>query len=152
MAAGVIGYDLTFELNEFGQPKLRSEIEVIKDAILFILFATPGQYPSLPTIGIDIQSLLYSRYEEIDVDSLKQKIIQQCNAVGVYFNNGSVAIRKTKYKGEPSLLIHIAGKESYPNGYLSDPNKNSEEYLIGITYDELHKMIYNISSVTPKSK
>jgi hypothetical protein len=57
-----IGYDTTFELNEFNEHRLRSEIELIKNTILFILFAKPGQYPSLPHIGLDIQSMLYSFY------------------------------------------------------------------------------------------
>ena len=46
-----IGYDGTFELNEFNEPKLASEIEVVKNIILTVLFFKPGQYPSLPTIG-----------------------------------------------------------------------------------------------------
>ena len=29
-----VGYDTTFELNEFNEPRLRSEIEVIKDVFL----------------------------------------------------------------------------------------------------------------------
>ena len=32
-----IGYDATFELNEFNQPRIRSEIEVVKNTIEFLL-------------------------------------------------------------------------------------------------------------------
>lgn len=141
-----IGYDTTFELNEFGQPRIRSEIELIKDIILFVLFSKPGQYPSLPHIGLDIQTMLYSFYDELDVEDLKEKLVLQCEALGVCFDSGAVAFRKTIYRKQPSLLIHIEGKETYPNGYMKDSIDNANRYLIGITFDELNKMVYNIST------
>ena len=141
-----IGYDTTFELNEFNEPRIRSEIEVVKDIILFILFAKPGQYPSLPHIGLDIQSKLYSFYDELDESDLKFKINDQCKAMGMYLNEGVVQIKKTKYKGHPSLMISIEGSEQYPSGYMRDHINNTNRYLIGITFDELNRMIYNINS------
>lgn len=141
-----LGYDATFELNEFGQPRLRSEVELIKNVVLFVLFSKPGQYPSLPFIGMDIQTLLYSFYDELDTEELKNNMIKQCEALGVCFSSGIVDFRKTKYKDQPSLLIHIEGKETYPPGYMRDSVNNTSRYLIGITFDELNKMVYNISS------
>jgi len=141
-----IGYDTTFELNEFNEPRIRSEIELIKDVILFILFAKPGQYPSLPHIGLDLQGMLYSFYDEINENDLKFKIKEQCEAMGVFFSDGTVQIKKIKYRSQPSLLISISGTESYPDGYMKDHIGVSNEYLIGITYDELNNMIYNINS------
>lgn len=146
MSASKLGYDTTFELNEFNQPRIRSEIELIKNSILFILFSKPGQYPSLPTIGLNIETLLYSYYDELDVNDLKGRIIEQCNALGTFFDQNSIAIMKTKYKGEPSLLIHVEGKESYPRGYMRDQVKTTNRYLIGITFDEFKRMVYNINS------
>lgn len=141
-----IGYDTTFELNEFNEPRIRSEIETIKDIILFILFSKPGQYPSLPEIGLDIQSMLYSFYDEINESDLKHKINEQCNAMGVYLSNGTVDIKKTIYRGNPSLMIYIEGSEIYPDGYMRDHINNTNKYLIGITFDDLNKMIYNINT------
>jgi hypothetical protein len=141
-----IGYETTFELNEFNQPRIRSELENVKDAVLFILFSKPGQYPSLPNIGLDLQGLLYSFYDEIDTNDLKQKIISQCEALGTYFDKGVIEIKKTKYKNQPSLMIHIEGTESFPSGYMKDYiTESKNQYLIGITYDELNRMIYNIN-------
>ena len=65
-AIGSIGYDTTFELNEFNEPKLRSEMETLKNVLLFVLFTKPGQYPSLPTVGLNIGSSLYEFYDEIE--------------------------------------------------------------------------------------
>jgi hypothetical protein len=142
-----IGYDGTFELNEFKEPKLSSEIEVVKNALLTILFSKPGQYPSLPTIGLDIQNMLYSFYDEIDVDKLKQQILDQCSALGAYFSDGSIGIKKMIYQNKPSLLIYIQGDESYPSGYKRDSINSVNTYLVGITFDELNKMVYNINAL-----
>lgn len=141
-----IGYDTTFELSEFSEPRIRSEIETIKDVILFILFSKPGQYPSLPQIGLNIESMLYSFYDELDVADLKNQIIEQCNALGAYINGGSILIQKTRYKNKPSLIIHIEGSETFPSSYKSDRIDATNRYLIGITYDDINKMIYNINS------
>lgn len=141
-----VGYETTFELNEFNQPRIRSELETVKDIVLFILFSKPGQYPSLPNIGLDIQGMLYGYYDELDVDDLKRKIISQCEALDTYFEKGCIQIKKTKYKNKPSLMIQIAGTESFPPGYMKDYiTESKNQYLIGITYDELNNMIYNIN-------
>lgn len=140
-----IGYDTTFELNEFNEPRIRSEIEVIKDTLLFVLFSKPGQYPSLPLIGLDIGGYLYDFYDEIDVDDLKTKITDQCSMLGSYINGGSLLIKKLIYKGKPSLMIHIEGTETFPASYKSDNIGNSSAYMIGITYNELNKMVYSVN-------
>ena len=138
-----LGFDASFELDGFGKPKIFSEVELIKNVVLFVLFSKPGQYPSLPNIGLDIQNLLYSFYDEIDNSELKNKIISQCNALGTYFNNGVLNVRKTMYRNKPSLMIHIEGTDELPTTYnRTNPNR----YQIGITFDMLNQMIYNISS------
>lgn len=146
MADNKIGYDLTFELNEFNQPKLKSPIELVKNVLMFILFTKPGQYPSLPALGLNIESLLYSFYDELNTEDLKKRIIEQCRALSVYFDEGSIQLVKTKYKGQPSLMIKVAGEEKYPSGYLRDTYNKSNGYLIGISFNELNQLVYNISS------
>ena len=143
----MVGYDCTFELNEFNEPKITSEIESVKNVILNILFAKPGQYPSLPQVGININKYLYEYYDDIDVVELQQKIIYQCKALGVYIDNGSISIRKAMYKGQPSLLIKVSGTEIYPSNYKCDKVNGDTNYLIGITYDEMKNMIYNVNTV-----
>lgn len=144
-AIGTVGYDTTFELNEFNEPRIRSEVETIKDVLLFVLFSKPGMYPSLPQIGLNINDLLYSFYDELDVDSLKSKITEQCSMLGSYISSGNIQIQKTRYRNQPSLIIQVQGSEKFPEGYKSDNVGNSNRFLIGITYDELNRMIYNVN-------
>ena len=143
-----IGYDAAFELNEFNQAKLVSEVELVKNVVLFILFSRKGQYPSLPNIGMDIGAKLYSFYDELNVEEMQSELTTQCAALGVYIQSGQVQFKKTKYRGQPSLLIHIEGKETYPPGYMRDDVSRQDAYMIGITYDALHNMIYNVNAVS----
>jgi len=143
-----LGYDTTFELDDFSKPRLRGESELVKNVVLFILFTKPGQYPSLPHIGLDIQNRLHSFYDELREEDLKSEIISQCSALGVYFKNGAVDIRKAKYRGKPSLMIHIS--TTTDNTTIRDYSEALTEssqrtFQIGITFDELNQMIYNIS-------
>lgn len=145
-AAGSIGFDTTFELNEFNEPRLRSEIETLKDVLLFILFSKPGQYPSLPTIGLDIGSLLYEFYDDIDEDKLKNDLVEQCSILNQYINNGSIIVKKIRYKNKPSLIIHIEGNEKFPSNYKHDNVGDSNQYTIGISFNEINQMIYNVNN------
>lgn len=145
--SNIMGYDLTFELNEFHKPRIRSELEMIKNIVLFILFSKPGQYPSLPTIGLNIEDRLYSFYDEIDEVELKNEIIKQCEILKFFFDSSTIGIRKYIYHDKPSLIIHIQGKEEYPDKYMNDQRRNANKYLIGITYNELNEMIYNMKAV-----
>lgn len=142
-----VGYDPCFELNEFNEPRLKSEIEMIKDIVLFVCLSSVGQYPSLPYIGLDLQSILYSHFDEISENDIKEKLISQCQALNRPIKDGTVSVKKTVYKGVNSLLIHIEGTESYPPGYKRDTNSDTTAYLIGITLDELKKLIYNVNTV-----
>lgn len=142
-----MGYDTTFEINEFGDHRIRSEIEVVKDIFLFILFTKPGQYPSIPFLGYDIETKLYSYYDEFTENDIIEGVCAQCEALREYFDKGIIAIKKTMYKKQhPALLINIAGTESYPKGYMKDSVDIANKYLIGITFNEMNKMVYDISA------
>lgn len=140
-----IGYDFTFELNEFGEPRITTEVETLKNVVLFILLTKPGQYPSLPHIGLNLQSMLYSFYDEIDEGKLQSKIVEQCNALGSYFQNDMIMIKKVIYHNQPSLIIQIQGPETYPPGYKKSTTGTTRTYLIGITLNEFNQMIFNVN-------
>lgn len=140
------GYDTTFELSEFNEPRLRSDLETIKNTLLFVLFAKPGQYPSLPQVGMDIESYLYSFYDEIDEQDLISQITQQCSLVGAYISAGTIQVKKLIYQDQPSLIIDISGKEKFPSNYKHDKINDEKHYLIGLTYDQVQNLLVNINS------
>ena len=133
-----LGYDLSFELNNFSRPKVVSVTEMAKNIITFILFGKPGQYPSLPNIGMDIESYLYSHKDDIDINYLKQQIIDQCTVLDEFFSEDYIDITiETNNKGLPELKIKI---RFIPN----ETKGQSSSFQIGISYDDLNKMIYEI--------
>lgn len=143
---GTIGFDTTFELSEFNEPRIRSEMETIKNTLLFILLSKPGAYPSLPQIGLDIETALYDYYDELDIADLKTKIIEQCAILGAYISAGTIDIRKLIYKNQPSLIIHIEGSEVFPASYKNDQVGRSDRFMIGITFDDLKELIYSVNA------
>lgn len=142
-----IGYDTTFEMNDFGEPRIRGEIETVKDLLMFILLTKPSQYPSLPTVGIDLEDRLYNFYDEFDENDLIEDICSQCEVLRKYFSDGTIGIKKYKYKNKPSLLIIIYGRETFPQGYHVNHADSTDKYLIGLTFDEMNQLIYDTKSV-----
>jgi hypothetical protein len=142
-----IGRDCTFEIDDFGKPRLRDEAELVKNLVITVLFTRPGNIPSLPHIGLDIHNLLYSFYDEISEDDLENQITTQCQALSPYFRNGSVIIRKMKYKGNPTLLINVStsSNDTSMRPYMSSRNldKKNSTFFIGVSIDELNKMLYS---------
>lgn len=139
-----LGYDLTYELNDFEQPKLTSEVELVKNVIMYVLFSDKGQYPSLPMIGMNIEDYLYRTYEEIDTDAIKDDLIEQCSALGTYFDSGEIQVVKRYERGRPELFFRVSGKAVYPAGYISNMNPSSG-FTIGVTYDEYKNLMLAVS-------
>lgn len=139
MSLGILssGLDTSFSLNKFSAPKLITADELAKNIIFFILFSKPGAYPSLPMIGMNIQQYLYNFYDEIDVDLIKNKLVEQCSFLEEYFSANNITITKSIKDNKPSLDIQI----NYSP--MKDDTK-LKNYHIGITYDELNQMIYTL--------
>ncbi len=142
-----MGYDLTFDVTDFYEPKIMSEIETVRNVLIFILFAKPGQYPSLPSIGIDLESYLYSFYDELNEEDLKTQIISQCAILNQYIADNTIVIKKQKYNGQPSLLITVTGTVSYPRGYKYNKNEQHPGFTIGVTIDEDKQLQMYVNSM-----
>jgi hypothetical protein len=144
-----IGYDLTFELDKFNKPRLCGEAELVKNVLLTILFGKPGNFPSLPNVGMNIQSRLFSFYDEITESGLRDEIIAQCGALGAYFKHNRIYIKKIMYKGQPSLLIHVEtdfDENAITSLYSDKETDDINKFNIGITFDELDHLIYNVNT------
>ena len=56
-------YDVALDYDSMYKPKILSSFESGINIILTLLFMKPGQYPSIPELGIDIESYLF-RYSD----------------------------------------------------------------------------------------
>lgn len=127
-----MGVNPTFSVNNFNRTKVLSETETYVNDFLMLLFGRPGFYPSIPTIGFDIRSLLYKFEDEINTDELKAKLSTQCSDYLPAIQDGTFEIEKTTYKSH-LLLIFI----------LPSINSDKVSIAIGITTNNKGEIVYN---------
>ena len=118
-----------FGLDDFGKAKYLNETEALANAILNLLFGKPGYFPSMPKLGINIQSILYSFWDEVNVDQLKAEIVTQCQSFSQYIKTGELDVIKTYNNSQPLLLIEkkkkiLDGKQNLSVGITQDKNGN----------------------------
>ena len=118
-----------FGLDDFGRAKYLNETEALANSILNLLFGKPGFFPSMPDLGINIQSILYSFWDEVNVDQLKAEIVTQCQSFSQYIKTGELDVIKTYNNSQPLLLIVLPtkildGKQNLSVGITQDKNGN----------------------------
>ena len=47
-----LNYDILMDVDSMYKPKVISSFEMIINSILMLLFMKPGQYPSIPELGV----------------------------------------------------------------------------------------------------
>ena len=129
-----LGYDTTLAVDSFNKPKVISSFEMMINAILTLLFMKPGQFPSIPDLGIDIESYLHEYADDPTIPStIENKLNDQCNRLqytglmfDCYFDHTS--------EGIACLVIKITGTEKLARG------SQSNTVYIGISYDKLNQL------------
>jgi hypothetical protein len=122
------------DIDEFHKPKVISTFEMCCNIIITLLMMKPGQYPSIPDLGINIEQYLFEYSDDTSIPAkIHDEIMDQCNRlqltgieVEVYFNN--------TYQSCNELRVVIKGTE-----YLSAGN-DLPDVIIGITYDKLNRL------------
>lgn len=131
----------SFGVDSFNKAKYKNETEAIANSILAVLFGKPGYFPSMPELGLDIQNLIYSFWDEIDEDMLKAEIITQCSSFKEYVDDGSLDVIKSTYMSKPLLIIVIPVQVKYTKanlalGISTDKNGNTQyNYVFEETED-----------------
>ena len=129
-----IGYDTPLELDAFNKPKVISSFEMAINAILTLLFMKPGQYPSVPELGIDIESYLHEYADDPKIpSSIESKLRDQCNQLELINLTFQCYFDKT-VEGIPCLVIRITGSDTLAYG------SQSNTVYIGISYDKLNQL------------
>ena len=100
-----MGKEPVFGVNNFGKAKLQTETESIAKALFVVLMNKPGFMPSMPLCGMDIRSMLYSYYDQIDPDNLLIEIANQCPALQTYISNKTLQCKKMIINQRPALVF-----------------------------------------------
>lgn len=129
-----LNYDFLLDTDSMGKPKVISSFELGVNSILTLLFMKPGQYPSIPDLGIDIESYLFEYADDPHVPSaIKEKLTDQCNRLEMVGFDIDVRLDKTD-EGYDAVIVEVTGTERL--GYGSESN----HIIIGISYDKLNRL------------
>lgn len=129
-----LNYDVLLDTDSMYKPKVASTFEMGIDIILTLLMMKPGQYPSLPELGIDIESYLFEYSDDKKLPAqIKDKLMHQCNLLDVVGFDIKVYFDKTA-DGVDALVVDITGdtRISYGN--------TTGHVIIGISYDKLNRL------------
>jgi hypothetical protein len=129
-----LGYDVLMGCDETEKPKVIGTFEMCVNTILTLLLMKPGQYPSIPDLGINVESYLlrYSSDKSIPMN-IKTKLEEQCNRIQITGVSFEVYVETGEY-GRDELKILITGDDRLTYGL---PEK---ETIIGITWDRLNRL------------
>lgn len=100
-----MGREPEFGVNNFGKAKLQTETESMGKTLFMILMNKPGFMPSIPLCGMDVHSMLYSFYDEIDTNALLIEIGKQCPALSTYIANNTLQCKKMIINERPALVF-----------------------------------------------
>jgi hypothetical protein len=129
-----LGYDTTLEIDGYNKPKVISSFEMMINGILTLLFMKPGQFPSIPDLGIDIESYLHEYADDPSIPStIENQLNDQCNRLQYTGLDLACYIDHT-VEGVPCLVIRITGTETLARG------SESNRVYIGISYDKLNQL------------
>ena len=130
----LLGYDVLLDTDSMYKPKVISSFEMVVNSVLTLLMMKPGQYPSIPELGLDIESYLFEYSDDKTVlQTLQARLRDQMNRVDIMGVDVSFYSDKTN-DGKPALIVRITGDEYITKG------SESNSVIIGITYSKLNEL------------
>lgn len=129
-----LNYDPLLDTDSMGKPKIASSFQLAVNSVLMLLYMKPGQFPSIPELGIDIESYLfeYADDESTPVE-VYNKLMDQCNLLGIVGINIECRF-DTMDNGNRALLVDITGTDRLCYG------NETGHVIIGISYDKLNRL------------
>lgn len=133
-----LGYDVLMDTDTFYKPKIISTFEMCVNSILLLLKMKPGQYPSIPELGIDVEKYLHEYSDDHTIpETIKSQLTEQMNRLDYTGIDIQVYFDKTS-NGINALVVKVTGDEYMVYG------TKFKTALIGITYDQLNHMYSRI--------
>jgi len=137
-----LGYDVLFDADEMSKPKVLSTFQMCVNSILMLLKMKPGQFPSIPELGIDIEQYLHEYSDDRTIpNTIKSKLDDQLNVLG-YVGITVDVYNDITEDGHPALIIRISGSET-----LTYHQKDMQNVVVGITYNQLGQMYTRIKYI-----
>ncbi len=134
----LLGYDVLMDTDSMYKPKIISTFEMCVNSILLLLKMKPGQYPSIPELGIDIESYLHEYTDDDKIPlTLQSKLYEQMNRLEITGIDVDIYFDKTS-DGHDAMVVKVTGTDRLVYGV------DKPTVIIGITYDQLNQLYTRI--------
>jgi hypothetical protein len=134
----LLGYDVLMDTDSMYKPKIISTFEMCVNSILLLLKMKPGQYPSIPELGIDIESYLHEYTDDDKIPlTLQSKLYEQMNRLEITGIDVDIYFDKTS-DGHEAMVVKVTGTDRLVYGV------DKPTVIIGITYDQLNQLYTRI--------
>lgn len=134
----LLGYDVLMDTDSMYKPKIISTFEMCVNSILLLLKMKPGQYPSIPELGIDIESYLHEYTDDDKIPlTLQSKLYEQMNRLEITGIDVDIYFDKTS-DGHGVMVVKVTGTDRLVYGV------DKPTVIIGITYDQLNQLYTRI--------
>jgi hypothetical protein len=135
-AVQTLGYDATMGYDSAYKPKVISTFEMAVNIILTLLLMKPGQYPSIPELGINIESYLFEYADDKSIPKkIREELEEQCNRLSI--TDITIDCIIDELEGNPALILQIEGSDRTVIG------SKSKKVVIGVSFDELNQLYSN---------
>ena len=136
-----LGYDALLDTDGMNKPKVIGTFELCINSILMLLKMKPGQYPSIPELGIDIDQYLHEYSDDKTIsNTIKSRLENQLSVIGYVGIDIDVTTDITA-DGHTALIVHVTGTDRLTY------NTKKDNVVIGITYNQLGKMYARIKYI-----
>lgn len=99
--------EMDFNLDAFNNQKVYVGALAYAHRIKNLLFMRPGDLPSIPEAGLNIQSIRFQDMDVLATGELKEKISTQISLYVYDITTDNIDISVNKYNGQYYLLIKI---------------------------------------------
>ena len=103
-----IPVEMDFNLDSFNNQKMYKGTMAIAHRIKNLLFLKPGDLPSMPDAGINIQGYRFQSIDAILSGELKEKLSDQITKYITDIPSDNINIDLSQYNGEYYLLIRFS--------------------------------------------
>lgn len=129
-----LGYDVLLDVDSMYKPKVITTFQMCVNAISTLLFMKPGQYPSIPDLGIDIESYLHEYADDPNTPAkIKTSLQEQCNRINIVGIDVDCSIDQFP-DGTNALVVKITATEKLAYG------SQGNTVIIGISHDKLNRL------------
>lgn len=132
--------DVGLGKDDFQKSKIFNHETSLVNYILNILLMKPGNLPSQPNIGVDINKYVQNNMETLDTESLKGMIASNCEDLIPYITNDDIFVGVVDDdNGKGVLIVKIP--------IYASSNKDNKQSQIDVYYafyrDELNSLRFN---------